>query len=170
MKHACTIGILSLSFATPAQAALSVGTQAPAFTVEAVQDGSPRQIELAALLKDGPVVLYFFPSAFTEAAETEEFAAKVDQFRAAGATVVGMSRDSVGSLSGLSTGAAHGKFALGRADESLVNAFDVNDGAMFNTRTTYVIAPSGKIVFVHSEDEVRDHVKSALAFVQAMKK
>lgn len=170
MKIAFAISSLYLMIANQAHAALVVGDQAPVFTVDAVQDGSLRQIKLTALLKDGPVVLYFFPSAFTEAAETEEFAAKVDQFRAAGATVVGMSRDSVGSLSGLSTGAAHGKFALASADESLVNAFDVNDGAMFNTRTTYVIAPSGKIAFVHNEDEVRDHVKGALAFVQAMKK
>lgn len=170
MRLASAIAILCLSLANQAHAALSVGDPAPAFNVEAVQDGSLQRIELATLLKNGPVVLYFFPSAFTEAAETEEFAAKVDQFHAAGVTILGMSRDSVASLSGLSTGAAHGKFALASADESLVNAFDVNDGAMFNTRTTYVIAPSGKIAFVHNEDEVRDHVKGALAFVQATRK
>jgi peroxiredoxin Q/BCP len=59
---------------------------------------------------------------------------------------------------------------MASADESIVDGFDVNDGAMFNSRTTYVIAPSGKIVFVHDDEDYSHHVKNALAFVQAMKK
>lgn len=170
MKLAFALLVPALWLDTQANAALSVGDPAPSFVVEAVENGSAKKVELAALLAQGPVVLYFFPSAFTEAAETGEFAANIETFRAAGVTVLGMSRDSVASLTGLSTGAAKGKFALASADESLVNAFDVNDGAMFNTRTTYVIAPSGRIAFVHNDDEVRDHVKRALAFVEGRKK
>lgn len=161
---------LSLVAATPAAAALAVGTAAPDFSTGGAEGGKETTVELAALLKSGPVVVYFFPSAFTESAQTREFAETVDQFRAAGATVVGMSRDSVETLVRFSTETAGGKFVVATADEALVNAFDVNDGAMFNTRTTYVIAQSGKIAFVHDNDDPHDHVKSALAFVQGIKK
>lgn len=162
--------ILMLAVAGPAQAALTVGAAAPDFAAPAAQGGQATTVELAALLKQGPVVLYFFPSAFTDSAESRDFAANVEKFRAAGATVIGMSRDSVDTLTRYSTEAAAGKFPVASADESLVNAYDVNDGAMFNTRTTYVIDRSGKIVFVHDEDDHRDHVKRSLAFVEAMPK
>jgi peroxiredoxin len=170
MKLKLAIAVSLMGVSTQTHAALSPGDVVAPFTVEAVENGSAKQVELAALLQAGPVVLYFFPSAFTEDAETREFATNIQNFRAAGVTVLGMSRDSVASLTGLSTGAAQGRFALASADEALVNAFDVNDGAMFNTRTTYVIAPSGRIVFVHNDDEVRDHVKKTLIFVEGIKK
>lgn len=170
MKFAYVTAVPLLLFATHAQAALSAGDRAPSFAVEAVENGSAKKVDLAALLQSGPVLIYFFPSAFTEDAETREFAANIAAFRAAGVTVLGMSRDSIASLTGLSTGAAQGRFALASADEALVNAFDVNDGAMFNTRTTYVILPSGRIGFVHTDDEARHHVRNALAFIAGMKK
>jgi len=170
MRFELAFAILLLGIPTQAHAALSVGDPVPPFTAEAVENGSTKQVELTALLEAGPVVLYFFPSAFTEDAETREFAANMDKFRAAGVTVLGMSRDSIASLTPLSTGAAKGRFALASADEALVNAFDVNDGAMFNTRTTYVIAPSGEIAFVHNDEEARNHVKNALLFVESLKK
>jgi peroxiredoxin len=80
-----------------------------------------------------------------------------------------MSRDSIETLARYSTQECAGKFPLASASESLVNAYDFNDGAMFNTRTTYVIDRAGKIVFVHDDDDYRDHVKRALAFVLGMK-
>lgn len=170
MNFKLAVAISLMGISTQAHAALSVGDPAPPFTVEAIENGSAKQVELAALLQAGPVVLYFFPSAFTEDAETREFAAKIEEFRAAGVTVLGMSRDSIASLAALSTGAAQGRFPLASADEALVNAFDVNDGAMFNTRTTYVIAPSGRIGFVHNDNEARDHVRKALIVVKGLKK
>ena len=98
------------------------------------------------------------------------FAENIDKFRAAGASVVGMSRDSVESLTRFSIEQCAGKIPVASADQTLVDAFDVNDGAMFNTRTTYVIATSGKIAFVHDSEDSSGHVKSALAFVQGMTK
>ena len=59
---------------------------------------------------------------------------------------------------------------MASANEALVNAFDVNDGAMFNTRTTYVITSDGKIAFVNDDAEFGSHAKAALTFVQAMKR
>lgn len=172
MKAAFLVGVatLSLASARPAGAALSVGDIAPAFSTSGAEDGKITTLDLAALLRAGPLVIYFFPSAFTDSSETKEFAENIDEFRAAGATVLGMSRDSIDTLARFSTEVAEGKFALGTANEALVNAFDVNDGAMFNTRTTYVIAPSGRIVFVHDNDDPRGHVKNTLAFIQGMKR
>lgn len=167
---AATAAILALALASPASAALAVGAAAPEFTAPGAEGGKVTTVELAALLKQGPVLLYFFPSAFTDSAESRDFAANVEKFRAAGATVIGMSRDSVETLARYSTEICGGKFPVASADESLVNAYDVNDGAMFNTRTTYVIDRSGRIAFVHDDDDHRDHVKRSLAFVEAMAK
>lgn len=168
---AAVAAILSFATASPAPAALAVGGAAPDFSTRGAQGGTISTISLATLLRKGPVVLYFFPSAFTETGECQEFAENIDRFSVAGVSILGMSRDSVETLSRFSAEECAGKFPLASADESLVNGFDVNDGATFNTRTTYVIAPSGKILFVHDADDDYDHhVKSALAFVQAMKK
>lgn len=161
--------VLSMALASPAAAALVVGAPAPDFSVGGAQGASATMIDLSELLAKGPVVIYFFPSAFTEGGVPREFAEAIDQFRAAGASVVAMSRDSLDTLVRFSAEQCAGKFPVGSADESLVNAFAVNDGAMFNTRTTYVIAPSGKIAFVHDEPDDRDHVRKALAFVSGMK-
>jgi peroxiredoxin len=162
--------MLSLIAASPAAAALRVGDSAPDFSTQGAKGGTIMTIDLSELLKKGPLVLYFFPSAFTDTAETREFAANIEKFRAAGASVVGMSRDSVDTLVRFSTEECAGAFPVASADESIVNAFDVNDGAQFNTRTTYVIAPSGKIAFVYDDGESSGHVKRALSFVQGVKK
>jgi peroxiredoxin len=168
---AAAVAVLSLFTAIPATAALPVGATAPDFSASGALGGMPMTVNLSELLKQGPVVLYFIPSAFTGgAAESREFADNIGKFRAAGASVVGMSRDSVDTLARFSTEECAGKFPMASASESIVNSFDVNDGAMFNTRTTFVIDPSGKIAFVHDDDDYGDHVKRALAFVQEMKK
>jgi peroxiredoxin Q/BCP len=166
------LATLALALSTPACAALAVGAQAPDFTARGTQGGTIVTVELSALLKKGPVVLYFFPSAFSggSAAESHEFADNIDKFRAAGATVLGMSRDTLDTLARFSSEQCASKFPMVSADESIVDGFEVNDGAMFNTRTTYVIAPSGKIAFVHDDEDESGHVKNTLAFVQAMKK
>jgi peroxiredoxin Q/BCP len=164
--------LLSMAFATPAFAALTVGTQAPDYSAPGVQGGATMTVGLSELLKTGPVVIFFFPSVFTggSAEEGHEFADNIDQFRAAGASVVGMSRDPRDALARFSTQECAGKFPIASADLELVTGFDVNDNANFTTRTTYVIAPTGKIVFVDNDDDYRGHVKKTLAFVQEMKR
>jgi peroxiredoxin len=128
-------------------------------------------VNLYELLKKGPVVIFVIPYVFNSgsAAESREFADNIDKFRAAGASVVGMSRDSIDTLARFSTDECASKFPMASASESIVNGFGVNDNANFATRTTYVIAPSGKIVFVHDDDDYSGHFKRALAFVQGMK-
>jgi peroxiredoxin Q/BCP len=166
-----TTALLSLMLATPACANLAVGDQAPNFSAQGVQSETPMAVNLSELLKKGPVVLFFFPSVFVgnSAAECHDFANSIDKFRAAGATVVGMSRDSIDALGRFSTEECAGKFPMASADMDVVTGFDVNDSANFTTRTTYVINPSGKIAFADDGDVDNNHVQHALAFVQGMK-
>ena len=162
---------LSMAFAIPASAALAVGAQAPNFSTPGAQGGTATTVDLSQLLKKGPVVIFFFPSVFSGGSDLEshEFADNIDKFRAAGASVVGMSRDPIDALARFSTEECAGKFPVALADLGLVTGFDVNDSSNFTTRTTYVIAPTGKVAFVHDDDDYRGHVKNTLAFVQAMK-
>jgi peroxiredoxin Q/BCP len=164
--------LLSMAFATSASAALAVGAQAPEFSTAGAQGGTAMSIDLSELLKTGPVVIFFFPSVFIgdSAAEGHEFADYIDKFRAAGASVVGMSREPVDALARFSTEECAGKFPMAWAGPEIVAGYDVNDNSNFVTRTTYVIAPTGKIAFVHDDDDYRGHVKNTLAFVQGMKR
>ncbi len=162
--------ILLLSFASPAFAALAVGDSAPNFSADAAMGKQAMILSLSDLRRNGVVVVFFIPSAFTDAPECRDFAEKHAQFRAVGVSVVGISRDSTETLARFSADECGGKFPMASADEALVNGFDVNDGAMFNTRTTYVITPEGKIAFVNDDPEFGSHAKAALAFVEAMKR
>lgn len=165
--------ILSFGAASSAMAALAVGAAAPGFSAPGTQSGAAMTVDLSELLKQGPVVLFFFPTVFTgdSAAECHAFADTIETFRAAGASVVGMSRDPVDTLTRFSAEECAGKFPMASADLGIVTSFDVNDSANFATRTTYVIAPSGKIAFVYDDQgDVGGHAKNALAFVQGMKR
>lgn len=167
-----TAVIASLVPASPALAALNVGDPAPDFSSQAVQGDAETSLRLSDLLQSGPVVVFFLPYVFSgaSAAECREFAANMDAFRAAGASVVGMSRDSLEDLAHFSADQCAGVIPMASADFATVTDFDVNDSANFATRTTYVIAPSGEIAFVHDDDNPRGHVGGALAFLRQMPK
>ena len=173
MKRISIIAALALAFApaAPAAAALAVGAQAPDFSTRGAQGGTIMAVDLSDLLKKGPVVLYFFPAAFTGGctAESQEFAGNIERFRAAGATVLGMSRDPVDTLARFSAEECGSKFPLASAGPGIIAGFDV-DEAGYASRTTYVIAPSGRIAYVQDDPDYSDHVRGALAFVQGMKK
>ena len=154
-------------------AALAVGAKAPEFTTRGALAGKTFTVTLSHQLKRGPVVLYFFPTAFTPgcSAEAREFAENIDKFKAAGATVIGMSADPVDDLVAFSTKECAGKFAVASAGPNIVSGYDValKMRPGMTDRTSYVIAPSGRIAFVHSEMSYAGHVKSTLAAVEAMK-
>jgi peroxiredoxin len=156
-----------------AMAALAIGTKAPDFTTRGAQAGKTFTLTLSHQLKRGPVVLYFFPKAFTPgcSAEAREFAENIDKFKAAGATIIGMSADPVDDLVAFSTKECAGKFAVASAGPAIVSGYDValKMRPGMTDRTSYVIAPSGRVAFVHSEMNYAEHVKSTLAAVQAMK-
>ena len=156
-----------------AMAALAVGAKAPDFTTRGALAGKAFTLTLSHQLKRGPVVLYFFPKAFTPgcSAEAREFAEHIDDFKKAGATVIGMSTDTVDDLVAFSTKECAGKFAVASAGPAIVTGYDValKMRPSITDRTSYVIAPTGRIAFVHSEMNYSGHVKGTLAAVQAMR-
>jgi peroxiredoxin len=158
-----------------ATSALPVGTQAPKFTTRGAIGGRLFTLTLSDQLKKGPVVLYFFPAAFTPGctAEAHEFAEASDDFRKAGATVIGMSADPVDKLAKFSVEECRSKFAVASAGPAIIKSYDVSmpvAGMVRNmtNRTSYVIAPTGRIAYVHSAMSYTGHVKNTLAAVQAM--
>ncbi|MCK9563378.1 MAG: redoxin domain-containing protein, partial [Bacteroidales bacterium] len=107
--------VLSLLATPTVFAALAVGDRAPGFSVEGAQGGAILTVDLSELLEEGPVVIYFFPSAFADPAASREFADNIAEFRAAGASVVGMSRDSIDTLARFSTDVCAGMFPVASA-------------------------------------------------------
>lgn len=164
--------VLAIAATTPAFAALSVGARAPAFTTRGAIGGRVFTVNLAQQLRKGPVVLYFFPAAFTSGcnAEARAFAARVADFRRAGATVIGMSGDTVADLAKFSASECAGRFAVASAGPAVVAGYDVALGRQVRgrdatTRTSYVIGRDGRIAFVHSDMNPAQHVALTLAAV-----
>ena len=157
----------------PAHAALAVGAKAPDFVTRGALAGKLFTLHLKEKLKKGPVVLYFFPAAFTPGctAEAHEFAEASADFEKAGATVIGMSADPVSQLARFSTEECRSKFAVASAGPVIVKEYDVAmpQRAGMTNRTSYVISPTGRIAYVHSDPSYVDHVKNTLAAVRAMK-
>ncbi len=161
---------------TTASAELAVGAKAPTFVAQGALAGNPIDVSLAKRLKKGPVVLYFYPKAFTQGCtlEAHAFAEATDDFAKAGASVVGMSNDDVPTLQKFSKEACRDKFAVASATPQIVAAYDValNRPGMpagLTKRTSYVIGKNGRIAFVHSDLNWRDHVKLTLEAVRRMK-
>lgn len=154
-----------------ADATLAVGDHAPSFTAQAAQGGRQFPITLQNLLRRGPVVVYFFPRAFTQGCtiESRAFAEAIPQFRAAGATVIGISADDVPTLQRFSTEECRGAFPMASATPQLLQQFDVQLREGMSSRTSYVIGRDGRIVLVHSDMNPNDHVRQTLAAVQDIK-
>jgi len=165
---------LALACAPPAaSAALAVGAKAPDFTTRGALAGKLLNVHLAELLKKGPVVLYFFPAAFTPgcSAEAREFAENIEAFKKAGASVLGMSADPVDKLADFSAKECANKFAVASAGPAIISGYDVAlpQRAGLTNRTSYVIAKTGRVIFVHSDLSYAEHVKKTLAAVQALR-
>jgi len=171
---------LAMMLAAPALATLKPGATAPDFSTRGAVAGKVISIHLADQLKKGPVVLYFFPAAFTSGcnAEAHAFAEEIDAFKAAGATVIGMSAANVSTLAKFSTQKCAGKFAVASAGPRVVAAYDVDYGKLvpingsaprqITTRTSYVIAPDGHIAYVHSDPDPAGHISGTLAAVKQL--
>ena len=160
--------------AAPTGAALPVGSKAPDFTTTGAMAGKPFKLHLADQLKHGPLVLYFYPKAFTQGCtlEAKAFADAMPEFRKAGARVVGMSTDNLETLQRFSTEACRSAFPVATASPQTVKAYDVvlKSKPELTDRTSYVIDRRGKIVMVHSELDWKDHVSKTLAAVRSLKK
>jgi peroxiredoxin len=159
--------VLALSGAGSAWAALDVGDRAPNFSIPAAIGGKVFTFSLQESLAKGPVVLYFFPLAFSEGCslEAHQFAEAAAQFQALGASVVGVSTDDIDTLSKFSTQACQSKFAVG-SDESkkVVTSYDAVWIARpeWANRISYVIAPNGSVVYNYVSLNPERHVEKTL--------
>jgi thioredoxin-dependent peroxiredoxin len=182
--------LLSAAMVIPAFAALKQGDQAPDFSAKASLAGKEFDFSLEAALKKGPVVVYFYPSAFTGGCniQAHTFAESKEKFDAAGASIIGVSRDSIDRLNAFSADPQYcaGKIAVASdADGAIAKAynltkFDVKPGMKdsrgveidhdFTERTTFVVAPDHKILATLSsaDDKISPaaHVEKSLAVVE----
>jgi thioredoxin-dependent peroxiredoxin len=151
MKRLAIFTLGSALLAAPLYAALKPGAQAPDFTTQATLAGKPFKFSLAEALKSGPVVLYFYPAAFTPGCtvEAHEFAEATDKFKAMGATVIGVSHDPIDTL-------------------NITKAYDAVLAVKpeYANRTSYVIAPNGKIIYEYTALDPDKHVGNTMGAVE----
>ena len=168
-----TAAIVALTLPMTAHAALAVGAKAPAFDTQAALAGKSFNFSLASALKKGPVVLYFFPAAFTSGCtvEAHEFAEATEAFNKLGATVVGMTAGNIDRIDEFSKVECRDKFAVGVATPTMIAGYDVKLAVKpgWTDRTSYVIAPDGKVIFAYSAMSPAGHVNGAMDAVKAWK-
>ena len=168
---ACLVALMALPLT--ARAALDVGEPAPDFTAPAAQGGGVYRYSLAESLKKGPVVLYFFPAAYSEGCsiEAHEFAEAIPQFEALGATVVGISSDDIETLTKFSVQSCQSKFPVA-SDESMavIKSYDtvLQTRPEYANRVSYVIAPDGSIAYSYMSLNPGKHVEKMLGAVRGM--
>jgi peroxiredoxin len=150
--------------------ALPPGRTAPDFTTSGALAGRPFRLNLRRELRNGPVVLYFFPRSFTQGCtlEAHAFSEAARDFRRAGARVIGMSADDYDTLRRFSVEACRSAFPVATASPATIRAYDValNDGTPRTNRTSYVIAPNGRIIYSYTDLDWRHHVTNTLAAVR----
>jgi peroxiredoxin Q/BCP len=174
MKRMRVLSLISslLGLAFPAHAALKVGDAAPLFTLQASMGGKAFTFALADALKQGPVVLYFYPAAFTPGCniEAHDFAEATGRFEALGATVIGVSHDTIDTLNKFSVQECQGKFPVA-ADTDLAVAKSYRAVLApiipYANRTSFVIAPGGRIIYTFTDLSPDDHVANTLRAVEA---
>ncbi len=158
-------------WAPGASAELKPGDKAPDFTTEASLGGKTYTYSLADALKHGPVVLYFYPAAFTKGCtiEAHDFADAIDQYRQYGATVIGVSHDNIDTLTKFSVSECRSKFPVAAdPDQHIIDAYDA---AMpfkktLANRVSYVIAPNGTILYEYTSLSPDKHVENTLEAVK----
>jgi len=175
MKREILAGLAAMVLALPAAAALPVGAPAPDFSAPASIGGKEFTFKLADALKKGPVVLYFYPAAFTPGCtvEAHNFADATDDFAKLGATVIGVSHDDIATLDKFSTTECRSKFAVAAdADQSITKAYDsvLTKKPEYADRTSYVIAPDGKILLSYTNLNPDQHVALTMKAVEEWKK
>ena len=169
-----TLALALTCLAVPAFAALKVGDRAPDFQAQASLGGKVFPFSLAAALKKGPVVLYFYPAAFTPGCtiEAHDFAEAVDQYKALGATVIGVSHDAIDKLNRFSVSECRGKFAVAAdPDQHIMKAYDAVLAVRpeYANRTSYVISPEGRVLYTYTNLNPGQHVANTLAALRQWK-
>ncbi len=190
MKRILLTCLLATTVALPAMAALKQGDPAPDFTAEASLAGKEFKFSLKDALKKGPVVVYFYPSAYTGGCNVQAhtFAVNHDKFAAAGATVIGVSLDDISRLNEFSadpeycagklpvasdaTGAIAKSYDLsikeGKPGFKDSRGVEINHG--FTERTTFIVTPDGKVAATVGGVSPTENVNKALEAVQQLAK
>lgn len=167
------LGLSLFLMSGSAPAALAPGAVAPDFAAPGALAGKPFRFALREALKKGPVVLYFYPKAFTSGCtiEAHQFAEATPEFAKLGATVVGMSNDDLPTLQRFSTEACRDKFAVASASPDVIKRYDVvlPVKPTMSNRTSYVIAPNGRVVFAYSDMKPEGHITGTLDAVRKWK-
>ena len=188
MKRVLLTCLISTAICLPALAALKDGDKAPDFTAQASLAGKEFKFSLKDSLKKGPVVVYFYPSAYTQGCnlQAHTFSVNQEKFAAAGATVVGVSLDSIARLNKLSADPDYcaGKFPVASdADGSIAKSYDLSVKQIAGLkdtkgnevdhglaeRTTFVVTPDGKIAATIGGMKPDENVMKALETVQQLK-
>lgn len=167
-RSLATTALIAAFICAPAYAALEDGTKAPNFTLQATQGGNVFTFNLADALKKGPVVLYFYPAAFTKGCtiEAHDFADAIDKYKAMNATVIGVSHDQLDTLQKFSVSDCRSKFAVAAdVDQVVSKEYDAILAVKpeYANRTSYVIAQDGTIVYSYTDLNPDQHVANTLA-------
>ncbi|HZO93774.1 MAG TPA: peroxiredoxin [Candidatus Baltobacteraceae bacterium] len=156
--------------AAPALAELHPGATAPEFTAQAALGGDVETFDLKQALAKGPVVLYFFPKSFTSGCteEAHAFSDHIADFKKLGATVIGVSADDIDTQKKFSTLECRSDFLVA-SDPGLKIAteYDAKLTDEYANRTSYVIAPDGKILESYTDLEPLPHIDRALAALRS---
>ena len=171
MKNLLVCACVAALLATPAFAALQPGSKAPDFAARASIGGKQFKFALGEALKKGPVVLYFYPAAFTPGCtiEAHNFADAMDDFQKLGATVIGVSHDSIQTLDKFSLTECRSKFPVAAdTDAKIMKSYDaVQDSrAEYAQRVSYVIAPDGRVLYSYTAGDPTHHVEYTMAAVK----
>lgn len=171
---ALTLSALLALASLPALAALPVGSKAPLFTAQATLGGKEFTFNLADALKQGPVVVYFYPEAFTPGCtiEAHDFAAAMDKYKALGASVIGVSHDDIDKLNKFSVSECQSKFAVAvDSSQTIMKQYDaiLPQHETYANRTSYVIAPDGTIIYEYTDMHPDHHVENTLKAIEDWK-
>lgn len=189
MKRLLATGLITALLTLPAFAALNQGDAAPDFTTQASQAGKAFSYSLQAALKKGPVVVYFFPSAYTGGCnlQAHTFSINKEKFDAVGASIIGVSLDSIARLNDFSADPEYcaGKIAVASdAKGTIAKSYQLNIrpakedakdtrgiviGHDMAERTTFIVTPDGKVAAVVGGVTPDENVKQSLAAVEKLK-
>lgn len=168
---ALALAAAGLLAASPALAELKVGAKAPDFQLPSATNGVEKTFSLKAALKNGPVVVYFYPKAFTGGCslEARAFSEAMPKFKARHVTVVGVSTDNIDILKDFSKKDCAGAFPVAADPHQIASIqYDAKtNGAVMANRISYVIGKDGRIAFVHVDGDASTHVPALLAAVGA---
>jgi len=167
--------LASLVVPSGAQAELEPGDAAPVFTASAALGGTTFEFSLEEALARGPVVVYFYPKAFTRGCtiEANRFAEAQDEYQALHATVIGISGDDIDTLKKFSVEECRNRFAVASdADGSIMKAYGATMPLLtsYAKRVSYVVAADGRIAYAFSSMSPDDHVPNTLAALRELAK